>query len=147
LFTAHSSVYNNFMKSFLKTFVFSLIAILVTQYLIESFSFGANHQRNLVLIVIALALLYRFIKPLFAIISLPKAGIGFLFLSFILTLIIIYVLTVFISGFKIKEAVFPELLIFGFMLPSKQLTLLQTFVYSALFVSFLYTFFDWLCER
>lgn len=135
------------MKSLLKTFIFALISIQVTQYLIGSFSFGSNPGRNLILILIALTLLYRFIKPLFSMISLPKDGIGFLFLDFALTLIIFYVLTVFISGFKLKEAVFPELLILGFMLPSKQLTLLQTFIYSALFVSFLYTFFDWLCER
>ena len=135
------------MKSFLRTFVFTIISVLLTQYLIESFSFGSNYNRNLLLIVLALSLLYKFIKPLFGIISLPTYGLGFLFLNFVLSLLIFYILTVFISGFKIREAVFPELIILGFMLPSKQLSLLQTFVYSSLFVSFLYTFFDWLCER
>jgi uncharacterized membrane protein YvlD (DUF360 family) len=135
------------MKTFLRTFVFSIISVLLTQYLIESFSFGSNYNRNLILIVLALSLLYKFIKPLFSIISLPREGLGFLFLNFFLSLLIFYILTVFIPGFKVKEAVFPELIIFGFMLPSKQLGLLQTFIYSSLFVSFLYTFFDWLCER
>jgi uncharacterized membrane protein YvlD (DUF360 family) len=135
------------MKSFLRTFVFSIISVLLTQYLIESFSFGSNYNRNLLLIVLALALLYKFIKPIFGVISLPTEGLGFLFLNFFLSLLIFYILTVFIPGFNVREAVFPELIIFGFMLPSKQLNLLQTFVYSSLFVSFLYTFFDWLCER
>ena len=135
------------MKSFLRTFVFALISVQLTNYLIESFSFGSNFSRNQLLIVLAWALLFHFSRPLFSIISLPKEGIGFLFLNFFLTLVILYVLTVLIPGFKLVEAVFPELIILGFVLPSKQLDLFQTFVYSALFVSFLYTFFNWLCER
>ena len=132
------------MRLFLRFFVFTLISVMVTQFLLNGFEFGSNHNRNYILVVLGITLLYFFLKPILGLVSLPRRGIGFMVINFFMTAVIVYVLTVFVPGFNIKEGFFPELIIFGFMLPSKQLTLAWSLIYSALFVSLVFTFFDWL---
>jgi uncharacterized membrane protein YvlD (DUF360 family) len=135
------------MKSILRVFVFTVISLKITQYIIGAFNFGNNDVKTFILIAFALGLLYFFFKPLLKIISLPSGGIGYLLLIFIVTFIVLYILTLFIPSFTVKSVTISNLIIFGFVLPSKSLTSLWATVCSAFVASFLYTFFDWLCSK
>jgi uncharacterized membrane protein YvlD (DUF360 family) len=135
------------MRTALRTFVFMYIAVRVAQSVIGGFVFSGEKLQTLLLIVVALSALYFFIRPVLAIISLPTHGVGFLFLSFILTTVLLYVLTVFIQDFSLKSSNLSDLIIFGFVLPSKSLTATMSTVFSALVISTVCTFFEWLCHK
>ncbi|MDC0449120.1 hypothetical protein OAL67_00765 [bacterium] len=134
------------MKAIVRAFVFSLIALKGTLYIIDAFVFedGVN---TMLLVLVGLTLLYFFIRPVLAIVSLPTDGVGFLFLTFTLTFVILYILTLFISSFSIRATTISDLVLFGFVLPAKDLTSIWSAIFSALMLSLIFTFFDWLCAR
>ncbi len=135
------------MKSFLKVLVFSIISLNITQYLFGAFNFGESPYKTWFLLVLAVTLLNYFVKTVLSLVGLPRDGMGFLIINSILTLIILYVLTIFISSLGINEAFLPELIIFGFMLPSKQLDGIWSLVVSGVTLSLVYGFFDWLTSK
>lgn len=132
------------IKTVIRLALFGTISLQISQYVIGSFSFG--HVTSLLLFIIALTVLYFLMRPLLIIISLPSEGPGYLFMSFLLTLITCYVLTLFIPMFGIRATTISELNIFGFVLPSKSLNAVWSLVFSALLISVLMFFFNWLCQ-
>lgn len=135
------------MKSFLKVLVFTIISLKVTQYLFGVFDFGEPPFRVWFLVVLAITLLNYFVKSVLSLVGLPRDGLGFLIVNTVLTLLILYILTIFISNLRINEAFLPELLILGFMLPSKQLDGIWSLVVSGVTLSLTYGFFDWLTSK
>ena len=133
------------MKKILRTLLFVGLSLYLTQYLMNAFDYGVQTQKTMLLVVLALSLLYVIIKPLISIISLPTKGVTFFFLNFVLTGIILYVLTMFLPGFSTKATTLPSLTIFGYVLPSKSLDALWAMVFSALMESTVYLFLESLC--
>lgn len=134
------------VRSVIRAFVFSLLSVRITQYVMDSFDF-ADGVRTYLLVIVGLTLLYFLLRPVLTVISLPTEGVGFLFLSFVLTLITLYVLTLFVSSFSVKATTISDLVVFGFVLPSKDLSSIWSSVFSALMLSIVFTFFDWLCSK
>ncbi|KKS06842.1 hypothetical protein A3K01_01020 [candidate division WWE3 bacterium RIFOXYD1_FULL_43_17] len=132
------------MRGIIRTFTFVLISIFSTNYVLTSLFFAGDTKTFLV-IAVALTLLYYLGKPLLATFGLPTRGIGFLFIATILTTLTLYVLTIFLPEFTIMETTLSDLIIFGFMLPSKSLTAFWSALFSAFIISMVYTFFEWLC--
>ena len=132
------------IKSIIKLAFFITIALNITQYVIGSFVF--DNPSALFLYITGITVLYLFMRPLLTIISLPDEGPGYLFMSFLLTLITNYALTVFIPSFELRATTVSELIIFGFVLPSKRLNIMWSLVFSSLLMAVLMTFFKWLCE-
>ena len=130
-----------------RTLVFSIRSIYLTQQVIGAFAFRGNNNITFLLVIIALTIVNIFCPVVLRILSLPSRGPGFLFLSFILNLVVLYVLTVFIPSFGIVDAQASELNIFGFVLPSKSLSSTWSLVFSALLYTLILNFFSWLCER
>jgi hypothetical protein len=135
------------MKAAIRTIIFTFIALYLTQYIVGAFVFDGNYVQTLMLVLFGLSFLFFFLRPVLKIISLPSDGIGFLFMLFILTLGMLYILPAFLGTFKIHSAHLPSLILFGFVLPSKSLTALWAGVFSALMIAVLYNFFDWLCSK
>lgn len=135
------------MKAFLRSIVFTYIAFLATQYVLNCFIFGGNSARTFLLVILAFTLLNLFLKPLLGIISLPTKGYGYLFLCFVLTFVVLQVLTVFVPSFRIVPTTLSGLIIFGFVLPSKSLTALLSGVFSALLISAVFSFLSWLSSK
>lgn len=135
------------MRLVIRSALIGYIAIEVSQKIIGGFDFGDSFQRNYLLVILALVILNIFMIPLFKILSLPHFGLGFLFLSFVLTLMVLYVLTMFLPGFSIIDAELAQLRIFGFVLPSKELTVFWSATYSALVLSIVYHFIEWLFDK
>ncbi len=120
--------------------MFVSISLYITQYLLHAFDYGAEQTRTFLLVAGALSALYYLLRPVLKITSLPSEGFGYLFLLFALTFAILFVLTLFIPAFAIKPVVIQNLIIFGFMLPSKSLTSLWAGAVSAVLVSLVYMF-------
>ena len=132
------------MKGIIRTFTFVLISLFSTNYVLSSLFYGSD-QKTFVIIALALTLLFYLGKPLLATFGLPTKGVGFLFIATILSTLTIYVLTIFLPDFTIMETTLSDLIIFGFMLPSKSLTAFWSALFSAFILSVVYTFFEWLC--
>ena len=131
------------VKTLIRLAFFITIALNITQYVIGSFVF--DHPSALFLYITGLTVLYLFMRPLLTVISLPDEGPGYLFMSFLLTLITNYALTIFIPFFELRSTTISELIIFGFVLPSKRLNMMWSLVFSSLLMAVLMTFFKWLC--
>ena len=132
------------IKTIIRLTFFITITLNITQYVIGNFVF--EHPSALFLYITGLTVLYLFMRPLLTVISLPNEGPGYLFMSFLLTLITSYALTIFIPFFGLRPTTISELIIFGFVLPSKRLSMMWSLVFSSLLMAVLMTFFKWLCD-
>lgn len=135
------------MKRILRTFIFSYISIYLTQVVIGGLFFGGNYNITLFLILLALTLLDVFLAPILKLLGLPDKGPGGLFLAFLMNLIVFYMLTALIPFFDVTQTIVSELIIFGYVLPSKSLTKVQSLVLSALLYVLILYFFKWLCSQ
>lgn len=135
------------MKSLLRTAIFSFIAMQAAQYVVKSFDFGLNPTPIFILIWISLFVLYFFVKPILKMAGLPVQGLVYVFLLSVLTFAVLYVLTLFIPSFTILPASLSGLNIFGFMLPSKDLTSFWAGVFSAFVISAVYSFLQSLSSK
>ena len=135
------------MKPLLRVFVFTLISVKIMQYLIGTLNFPRGDTRTFILVVVGLALLNSFLKTILSIISFPTKGFSYMFLSFIMTLIMLYILTLFLHSFYVKAMSLENLIILGFVLPSWQIKGFWAYVLTAAVLSVVYKFFDWLCSK
>lgn len=135
------------MRLVIRSLLISYASIFVTQEIVGGLSFGNEMRQTLLLFILAIAVLNIFMIPIFKVLRLPTTGLSFLFLNFILTLVVVYVLTMFISGYRIVETDLAQLRIFGFVLPSKHLDVSWSAVFSALVISIVYHFFEWMCDK
>jgi len=132
------------MKSILRIAVFLFISLNIAQYIITGYNFG--HSSSVLLFITALTVLIFFIRPLLRLVSLPVNGPSFIFMTFILIAITSHVLTLFIPQFSMRSTEISELIIFGFVLPSKRLSVIWSNVFSSLLITVLMWFFSWLCD-
>ena len=131
------------MKSALRVFVFVFIAIQAGQYVTNSFNYASVFW----LFWVSISVLYLLSKPILKLVLLPTQGLVYVFLLFLLTSVLIYILPEFLTGFYIRPTSLSGLIIFGFMLPSKSLTSFWSGVFSAFIVSTVYTFLQGLCSK
>jgi len=135
------------MKKILRTALFVFISLYLVQFLIKPFGYGDKYTKTTILVVLALTLLYLFLKPLISVVSLPTKGLSYVFIVFITTVIVFYVLTTILDSFTINASTLPGLTIFGYVLPSKNLDGVWTMVFSSLMISILYLFLESLCSK
>ncbi|MBI2414701.1 hypothetical protein HYV31_02580 [candidate division WWE3 bacterium] len=136
-----------FFRLVLRSLFFSYISLYVAQTLVGGFFFGLESQKTLTFVVLTIALLNMFIIPLLKVLGLPHRGIMFLLLSIVLTSIVFYILPMFINGFRLLESTLAQLRIFGFVLPSRHLSVLEATLASGFFVALVFHFFEWLVEK
>lgn len=135
------------MRLIIRSLLTSYLAVYISQEIVGGLHFGGNEQQTLILFMLGIALLNVFIVPIFKVLRLPLKGLSFLFLNFTLTLIVIYVLTLFVSDLAIVETELAKLRIFGYVLPSKHLTITWSAIFSALVISIVYHFIEWLSDK
>lgn len=135
------------MKKVLRTFLFTAASIYITYLLMRTFDFGGNDWKTTGLLILAVSILYLFIRPLLAIISMPNKGILFFFLCFLITGILFYILTIVLPSFAFKPTTLPGIAVLGYNLPSKDLNSMLSLVFSALATSLVYLFLESLCNN
>ncbi len=133
------------MKAILRIFTFCGIALYVTQYIINGFEITGETNITIFLVLTAIALLYLFAPLIFKLISLPSEGLGSAFLLLVLTTAVFFVLATLLPTFSVIPTAMPELLIFGVVLPSKNLSATESLLFSALVFVLIVNFLRWLC--
>lgn len=93
---------------------------------------------------IGLSVIFLVIKPILNIISLPINLVTLGLFSVVTNVVIIYLLTVFITGISIVPFIYPQTEILGFVIPKISFTLIFAYLYTSFVLSFLDSFFRWL---
>lgn len=127
--------------------IFTSLGLGVSQYVTNSFDYGSAVFKSKALIVVALSLLFIVLKPLVAIVSLPSRGVFFTVLTASMSIIIIYILTLFIPTFRIHSSQVENMIIFGVSIPGFNLTSFQSMVFSGLIICLVYSFLEGLCKK
>jgi hypothetical protein len=134
------------VKSFVRSFVFAYISLTVVQSLLKGFSL---ELKAMLFVVLAFTLLDFFMVPILKTVSLPEKGPVFIIINSFLVFTTSFLLTLFIPNFSFVATTTPQLIIFGFMIPSKSLTPLFAAAATAFFYSVSLSFLNWLgrCKR
>ena len=78
------------MKKIIRTVLFIFLSLYVTDWAIGGFSYSEN--KTIYLSMLALLVLYLFLRPVASVVSLPTSGSVFFLISFISTGIVFYAL-------------------------------------------------------
>jgi hypothetical protein len=128
------------VRAIIKSFLFAYVAVTAAEYFVGGFYYNGPSK---ILLIIALMLLNLFLPALLALVSLPDRGLGYSILNFILTTVIVYVLTSFIPDYGFVATTTQSLNIFFVVIPSKHLSATWAAVVSAMVVSIVYGFLSW----
>lgn len=135
------------MKIVLRAIVFVLISMLSSQYVIGGFNYGEDISRTFLIVIVSLSIIFLVMKPLLKLISLPTKGVLYFILLFALCFASLFSLNTVLPSFSIEPVSLSGLIIFGFVLPSKDLTSIESALVSSLVVSLVYSFMQILCSK
>lgn len=95
----------------------------------------------------ALSIMFVIIKPILSIITLPLNIMTLGLFSFLINAIILYLLTILVSGISIKAFVFKGFSFAGFVVPNVSLNTFLAFIVASLFISIFVGFLTWLIKK
>ena len=130
------------MKHIVRIFLFNGFAIWMTTQLYPALRIGGNWQ-TLLFAGIMLSILMLVVAPILKILFIPINIITFGLLSWIINVVVIYLLTVFVPEVSIREYEFPGLSWNGFVVPSIH----AGYVLSLIIATFSITFFSNLLHK
>jgi putative membrane protein len=134
------------MKSFVRNILFNAFSI----FLISQAISGIKVSGGLVTYLLggfALTILLVLLKPVLKILTLPLNIITLGMFSFVINVIIFYLLTVFVTGITISSFTFPGLSFSGFIIPSIYLNTLFSFILISFLQSVVVSFLTWLIKK
>lgn len=91
--------------------------------------------------------MFIIIKPILSIITLPLNVITLGTFSFLINAVILYLLTVLVSGISIRAFVFKGFSFAGFVVPNVTLNTFFAFIIASLFLSIFVGFLTWLIKK
>lgn len=134
------------MKSFFRNTLFNAFSI----FLISQVISGMKVSGGLITYLVggfALTILLVLLKPVLKILTLPLNIITLGMFSFVINVIIFYLLTVLVTGINITAFTFPGLSFSGFIIPSIYLNTLFSFILISFLQSVVVSFLTWLIKK
>jgi putative membrane protein len=133
------------VRNFVKNILFNAFAIFfISQVLPGVKVFGG--LPTYLLGGLALTLLLKLLKPILNILALPLNIVTLGFFSFLINVIIFYILTVLVIGITISSFTFPGYEYAGFIIPKIYVNTLFAFILVSFLQSMAVSFLDWLTE-
>lgn len=123
------------MKYIVRVFVFNVFGLWFASQLLPTLMLSDGWQA-LFQAGFALSLLMLIVRPLLKILFIPINLITFGLLSWIINVIVIYLLTIFVPSVVIREWTFPGVSYFGFVVPSMYVSYGLALIISSLLVTF-----------
>ena len=96
---------------------------------------------------VVLSLMFLILKPVLNIIALPLNFVTLGSFSFLINVIILYLLTVFIGNISISSFEFSGLKFAGFVVPKFFVNTFFAFILASLLLSIIFTFLTWLIKK
>jgi putative membrane protein len=134
------------MKSLVRKTLFNAFSI----FLISQVISGMKIEGGLMSYLIgglALTVLFFVLKPILKILTLPLNIITLGMFSFVINVIIFYLLTVFVTTITISAFTFPGLSFAGFVIPSVYVNTLFAFILISFLQSVVVSFLTWLMKK
>lgn len=133
------------MKYILRTFIFSIFALWFTNQLIPALQIPGSWQ-ILAIAGVVLGLLTLIVKPILRILFIPINIITFGLLSWLIHVIVIYLLTIFMPEVRIVDFTFPGLSWAGFIVPQTHLSYYASLVAISLTITVIHDMLQELSE-
>ena len=134
------------MKHIIRNTIFNSIALYVLALLLEGVLVTGGLETYIIAGFI-LSILFRLVKPLLNLVSMPLNMVSLGLFSFFLNTILLYILTVFVPNISISAFTFSGASYAGFVVPDFHLSTFWAHVFSAGALSLLVNFFNWLIKK
>lgn len=132
------------MKNYLKATFLNFIALsLLSSILNEAITF-ANGWQTIALTALVLTFLNKAVKPLIKLLFLPINLLTLGMFRWLINVLILFLLTLIIPGFKIHSFSFSGFTYQGFSLPAMEINFFFSLVICSFFLSIFNSFFSWL---
>lgn len=133
------------MKSLLRNTILNGFGLFLTSQVLAGVKIEGG-LTNLAIAGLALSVISFVLKPILTIITLPLNLLTFGAFSFVMNIILLYILTVLVPQIKISEFTFEGASFAGFVIPTIHLNTFFTFVVAAILLSGIISFFRWLIK-
>ena|SRR5256885_5187937 len=133
----------------MKTIVRKILTYLGALYFLPQFIPGVHITGGFLTLLVggvALAALFLIIKPILSIISFPVNMLTLGVFSLVINTVLLYLLTVFISGISISAFSYSKIDFEGFIIPSLQFNTFFAYVYVSFVLSFIDSVITWLSK-
>lgn len=122
------------MKHLVRVFLFNVFGLWLTSQLLPTLSVSPGWQ-TIVFAGFILSLLMLIVAPMLKILFIPINILTFGLLSWLINVIVIYLLTLFVPEIQVREWLFPGASWAGFVIPPIQLAYFPSLVLTSLCIS------------
>ncbi len=133
------------MKYLLRVFLFNIFGIWITSQLLPTIAVRGGWQ-TMLLAGATLSLLMLIVKPILKILFIPINILTFGLLSWLINVIVIYILTIVVPEVTILPWTFPGFTWSGFVIPSLRLTYVLSLIATSLVITFITNIFHEISE-
>jgi putative membrane protein len=123
------------MKHLVRSFLFNVFALWFTGQILPAFSISGSWQ-TLLFAGLVLSLLMLVIKPVLKILFIPINIITFGLLSWIINVIVVYLLTLLVAQVQVTAWIFPGVAMWGFVIPQISLSYIASLILSTFSITF-----------
>ncbi len=124
------------MRYLIRVFLFNSFSLWLVSEIFPALTISGGWQ-SLLLAGLVLSLLMLLVAPLLKILFIPINLLTFGLLSWFINVMVIYLLTLFVSGVNVVPWTFPGAKLFGFVIPEIAFSSLLSYILVSLSVSFL----------
>jgi putative membrane protein len=122
------------MKHLIRTFLFNVFALWFTSQVVPALVAPGGWQ-TICFAGFVLSILMLIVAPILRILFIPINILTFGLLSWLINVIVIYLLTVFVPEIQIKSWLFPGFSWSGFIIPSLQLSYIASLIVTSFCIS------------
>lgn len=122
------------MKHIIRVFLFNVFALWLSSQLLPTITVP-NGWQPVLFAGLTLSLLMLIVKPILKILFIPINILTFGLLSWVINVIVIYLLTIFVPEIRINPWLFPGGTWAGFVIPSIHFTYLTALIASSLLIT------------
>ncbi len=133
------------MKYLLRVFLFNIFSIWITSQIVPTLRIRGGWQ-TILLAGATLSLLMLIVKPILKILFIPINILTFGLLSWLVNVIVIYILTIVVPEVTILPWTFPGFNWSGFVIPAIGLTYLLSLIATSLVITFITNIFHEISE-
>ena len=134
------------MRTILRSTIFNAISLFILFQLLPGVKITGGLS-TLLLSGFILTVLFRILKPVLGLFSLPLNVITLGLFSFFINTILLYILTVFVPSITVSAFTFNGYNFTGFVVPVMHFNGFWAYVIAAGLLSIIINFFDWLIKR
>lgn len=134
------------MKTLIRNTFFNTVALFILTLLLPGVKVTGGFI-NFIIGGFFLALMFKVLKPILNLISLPLNLITLGGFSFFINVLILYLTVIFVPSISITKFIFPGISFSGFIIPQVEFNTFFAYIISAFLLTTIVSFLGWLIKR